>query len=415
MGIKEACEAMFARHRVVAFDGAFHVPDVSRYPALFAWDSGYHALCLRHLDPHVALEELSTLYRANVLAGGLLSHQRFIPGAHEHQQFIEELFGPMFVGDRTPFVDPPTAAYAAARLSRTVGPPADDVLSAALAHMVGLIRLRTVDGGALPVALHPFETGTENSVYVQAIVGDTGPSLMGHFKNLTISAIAAEMSPQQALVENHAFVAYDPTVSGWHLLALEQLEVACRGRGWLQEAAWAADMADAAANAIEDLLWWDEGHLFVAYDLVAGRQIHGIGAMGLIPGASRILAAKGYAADIGTQHVRPGSPMWGPKGFAAGGVRPDGGVEAFVQWDGNAVWGATVYWAHLTALRAGLPEHAAQLRTELETMVSQHGFREFYDAWSGAPGGAGAESGFTWPALLLEMEANERTGLDNPL
>ena len=99
--------------------------------------------------------------------------------------------------------------------------------------------------------------------------------------------------------------------------------------------------------------------------------------------------------------------MWGPKGFAAGKVRPDGGVEAFVQWDGNAVWGATAYWAHLTALRAGVPERAAQLRTELETMVRDHGFREFYDSWSGAPGGAGAESGFTWPALLLEMEANE--------
>ena len=86
-----------------------------------------------------------------------------------------------------------------------------------------------------------------------------------------------------------------------------------------------------------------------------------------------------------------------------------------MQWDGNAVWGATVFWAHLAALRAGLPEHATRLRAELQALVGGHGFREFYDAWSGSPGGAGAESGFTWPALLLEMEANERTGLDNPL
>jgi hypothetical protein len=296
-----------------------------------------------------------------------------------------------------------------------VGPSVDDVLSAAHAHMVSLISLRSVEGGALPVALHPFETGTENSVYVQSILGDRKPSLFGRFKELTISAIAAEMSPQQALVENHGFVAYDPTVCGWCLLALEELELACHDRGWLQEAACAGEMANAVANAIEDLLWWEEGHIFVAYDLVAGTQIQGIGAMGLIPGASRTLAARGYAAAIGMVHVRPGSPMWGPKGFAAGSVRPDGGMESFVQWNGNAVWGATVYWAHLTALRAGLSEHAAQLRRELETMVSEHGFREFYDSWSGAPGGAGVESGFTWPALLLEMEANERTGLDSPL
>jgi hypothetical protein len=41
-------------------------------------------------------------------------------------------------------------------------------------------------------------------------------------------------------------------------------------------------------------------------------------------------------------------------------------------------------------------------------LVGAHGFREFYDAWSGEPGGAGAESGFTWPALVLEMRGNER-------
>ena len=50
------------------------------------------------------------------------------------------------------------------------------------------------------------------------------------------------------------------------------------------------------------------------------------------------------------------------------------------------------------------------LREELEARVRAHGFREFYDAWSGEPGGAGEESGFTWPALLLEMAANEDGG-----
>jgi hypothetical protein len=67
-----------------------------------------------------------------------------------------------------------------------------------------------------------------------------------------------------------------------------------------------------------------------------------------------------------------------------------------------------VYWAHLLALRTGRLDRARRLRVQLQDLVRAHGFREFYDACSGEPGGAGAESGFTWPALVLEMANNER-------
>ena len=154
--LQDRCSALFRDHRIEAFDGIFHVPNRETYPALFAWDSGYHALSLLHLEPDSALEELTTLYRANRLADGLLSHQRYVPGAEEHQQFIESLFGPMFDGDRTPFVDPPTAAYAAARLSLAVGAPADQLLDEAVSHLRALARYRTVDGGSLPAGAAPL-------------------------------------------------------------------------------------------------------------------------------------------------------------------------------------------------------------------------------------------------------------------
>ena len=120
------------------------------------------------------------------------------------------------------------------------------------------------------------------------------------------------------------------------------------------------------------------------------------------------MAERGLSAEVAEHHLHPGSPLWGPRGLAVGTVSPGAGVRSFVQWDGNAVWGATVYWAHLVALRVGLLPVARALRSQLEDLVRTHGFREFYDAWSGEPGGAGAESGFTWPALVLEMESNEQ-------
>ncbi|HXN60184.1 MAG TPA: hypothetical protein VN886_06985 [Acidimicrobiales bacterium] len=405
--LEQACRSLFDQHRVHAFDGVFHVPDVERYPALFAWDSGYHALALRHLDAPLAAGELSTLYRANRLPDGLLSHQRFVPGAETTQRMIEDLFGPMFDGDRTPFVDPPTAAYAAARLSLTIGPTADPLLDAALGHLRALGTVRVVDDGVLPVCLHPFETGTEGSALMRPLLGDTLSSSLTRLRELTVSAIAMEMSPSRAKALSHGFVVYDPTMCGWYLLALEEAALACRARGRVSDAAWAEATADAVADAVEAHLWWEEGHIFVAYDLVGGRQLQGVGAMGLIPAAARTFIDRRVATDVADHHLRPGAPMWGPMGFAAGVVAPGAGVAPFVQWDGNAVWGATAYWAHLLALRLDRRDAAGALREELEARVRAHGFREFYDAWSGEPGGAGEESGFTWPALLLEMAANE--------
>ena len=179
-------------------------------------------MSLLHLEPDAAIEELTTLYRANRLPDGLLSHQRYIPGAEEHQRFIERLFGPMFDGDRTPFIDPPTSAYAAARLSLALGAPADRLLDEAVSHLHALARQRTVDGRSLPAVLHPFETGTEGSALMRGLLpGGLGDSL-ARFKELTISARSAGMAPEAALAAGHGFVVYDPTVCGWYLLALEE-------------------------------------------------------------------------------------------------------------------------------------------------------------------------------------------------
>jgi hypothetical protein len=405
--LKAACAAMFEQHRVTAFGGVFHVPDVTRYPALFAWDSGYHALSLRHLDPGVAVDELATLYDANLLPNGLLSHQRFVPGAGDTQLMIEGVFGPMFEGDRTPFVDPPTPAYAAARLSLQLGPSVDHLLRAAVRQLRGLSEHRVVESCPLPVVLHPFETGTEGSVYMRTLWSDGGMErAFDRFKELTLSAMEAALTPMRAADAGHGFVLYEPTMCGWYLLALEEVASACRSRDWNEDAAWAEAVADAVADTLS-LLWWDEGCLFVAYDLVGQRQLRGVGAMGLLPAAAGAMVRTGVSEEVAAHHLCPGTRLWGARGFAAGVVRPGAGVGAFVQWDGNAVWGATAYWAHLLALRVGRRDLARRLRADLEALVRSHGFREFYDAWSGEPGGAGAESGFTWPALVLEMAGNE--------
>ena len=129
--------------------------------------------------------------------------------------------------------------------------------------------------------------------------------------------------------------------------------------------------------------------------------------MGLLPAATHALAASGLSERVAERHLQRDGPMWGLFGFAAGTISPGSGVGSYVQWDGNAVWGATAYWAYLLAARLGRWVEAGRLRDQLTGLIDAHGFREFYDAETGEPGGAGATSGFSL--------ACPRLGHDHPV
>ena len=234
-------------------------------------------------------------------------------------------------------------------------------------------------------------------------------SSLGRFKDLTISAVEAEMSPERARAHGHGFVVLDPTMCGWYLLALEEVAAAChacrpgggcrlgpRRRGGRRRRAGGS--GSGGPRAISS--WpttWSGGASSGAWPPWASSRPHR-------PSWPSAGSRPRWRSTTSTRARASG----GPRGLAAGTVSPGAGVRSFVQWDGNAVWGATVYWAHLVAVRLGRRPVARALRSQLEDLVRAHGFREFYDAWSGEPGGAGAESGFTWPALVLEMESNEQ-------
>jgi hypothetical protein len=54
-------------------------------------------------------------------------------------------------------------------------------------------------------------------------------------------------------------------------------------------------------------------------------------------------------------------------------------------------------------MRNNLPELAQKIRQQLAALIEKSGFSEFYGAVAGEGIGAGANAGFTWPALVLDM------------
>ncbi len=407
----QACRTMFAGHRVEAFGGTIHVPASLEYSCTFAWDSGYHALALRHLDRRQAVEELRTLYSANLTPGGLLAHERPLPGAEARTKLVTEWLGPIYRPDgRSWLIDPPVAAYAAAQIFDPALDRDQTLLDLAGDHLSAIDAHRTLTPGGAPVILHPLESGADVSPLFDALVDTTSRrTLLTHHRALStgLDAIAYDLTLARA--GGHGFIVADPIFCGWHLLALEALAEAWRRAGEPGKAAVLEDRAASLAAEMIALMWSDDLQMFVGYDHVGARQLAVATLGGIIAAASRHMIAAGIGDQVADAHLRPEtSRFWGPAGVA---FNPLDGAEInpkALLWRGDVVWGATQYWAHLVLSRLGRREAASRARTELSALIAGSGFREFYSAVTGQGYGAGEDGGFTWPALILEMRADAK-------
>ncbi|MBW3602180.1 MAG: hypothetical protein KY434_05710 [Actinobacteria bacterium] len=389
----DAVRELFSGLRVHAFGGVFHVPARDTYPALFAWDSAYHALALAPLEPRLAAGELRTLFASNRLPDGLLAHERSLPTeeARKRQAHFTDRLGPLWgVGDRSLLIDPPAPVYAAARVAPGLVDRAVEVLDAIDAR-------RAVYGGeggrpeGVPVILHPLESGTDASpMYGSLLPGD--PGLAWHERVRIISLRAARLGwrAHAALDGGHPFVVADPTMLGWYVLAREATGGIERARA---VTAWAMDH-----------LW--DGDCWGGWDAVSGRPLPVPTAAGAL-----LAACDSVPLDAAERFVdrwlTPGSGFWGPCGVSFNPLDPDLRLDPGHElWAGNDVWGATMYWAHLALRRVGADGLAGRVVDQLDALVERHGFREYYDAFTGRPGGAGAEGGFSWPALGHVMRSD---------
>jgi hypothetical protein len=408
--LESRCTELFQAHRVEEWGGSFHLADRS-VPCIRSWDCGYHALALRHLEPSLAEAELRSLYGASQLEEGLVVHERLLPSAGEWRVEQTERFGPLFRDDeRSWLIDPPVAAYASARLVSEIGPSARDLLERASGQLDAIWSERLPPDTNLPVILHPFESGTVASpLYDDVIDPGTWDEWTGEISTLSRSAVACRFDPGQALRSGHAFVVEDPVFCGWFLIALEEAVRAWESLGDATAAKRLRIRADMIAEAMLERLWWEEEEIFAGFDRRREEPLRAVTAGGLLPAATYALLGEGTAKRAVERYLRPsGSPLWGPKGISFNPVDPHAeSIPEVLPWRGNVVVGATQFWGHLALIRAQRPADARLARKQLEERIDEQGFRKRYDALTGVGYGAGADDGFTWPALILEMVASE--------
>jgi hypothetical protein len=381
--LEARCRELFEAHLRKGFGGTFHVPDPTGSPSLRSQDSGYHALVLHHLAPDLAVNELRTLYGAAQLDDGLVVLECPSAESEDHVRQSVERFGPLYREDgRSWLIDPPVAAYAAARLAAAGGAGCRDILECATRQLDAIWAERLPPDTNLPVILHPFESGAVASpLYDDIVDTHSVEEWSADISTLTRSAVACRFDVGRAL----------------------------QGLGEDAAATRMRIRAEMIAEAITERLWWEEEEIFVGFDRQREEPMRVVTAGGLLPAATRSLLEEGTGKRSVERYLRPsGSPIWGPKGISFNPVDPHAEPESkALPWRGNVVLGAVQYWGHLALVRAQRPADAKVARSQLEERIEEQGFRECYDAVTGEGGGAGEEHGFTWPALVLEMRVTE--------
>jgi Mannosylglycerate hydrolase MGH1-like glycoside hydrolase domain len=318
---------------------------------------------------------------------------------------VAELLGPIYRPDqRSWLIDPPVPAYAAAMIADASRPEDEELLDSAAAHLEATERLRAVDG--LLSILHPLESGTDVSPTFDALLDvSSSTALLKQLQGFARALAAIEYSIPKAVETKHAFIVADPTFCGWHLLALEELAAAWARFGHADKAEATLNRAHELCDAMARLMWDERQNLFVGYDHVAQRQLTTPTMGGVIAAASQCMRERGLSQRV-VGLLRPGgSGFVGQAGLSFNPITGEAPNHGGMLWRGDVVSAANHYWAYNVLQRQGEPDLAEHARTQLEALIAISGFREFYDAESGEGVGAGSSSGFTWPALVLDMGA----------
>jgi len=384
---------------------SFHVADRESPNVLSAWDSAHVALALRHVDAAAAAAELRALYAQCQRSDGLLSGARAF-GAEARAAYQAQV-GPLFGEDeRSILIAPPVAAYAAARLAFAGGAKLRDLLEAGTRELDAIWGHRLPPDTALPVILHPLESGCARSALFDELVEqESDEAWRDESATLLRSASACQLDPERALRAGHAFVIEDPIFCGWLLVALEACSHAWEKLGDANVCLKLRIRSEMIAEGIASRLWWDEQEIYTAWNRGRQAALRGVTAGGLVPAAAKSLLDEGTPKRAVDRHLRPGaSPLWVTQGLSLRPIKRDERGPAAA--NGAQVSALAAYWAHLVLARADRGPDARMARTQLEELALARGFRESFTASAEDPEADGSDSSF-WPALALEMRANE--------
>jgi hypothetical protein len=410
------------------------VPSRSLYPHQWSWDSAFIAMGLQHFAPRRAAAELLSLFGAQ-WADGRIPHIAFNPAVADDAYFPGPTFWRSAAIDGHPpiqtsgLVQPPVHAIAVAMVMKGLGESGPPFARRCYPYLVAqndyLRRCRSVGPGGLAAAVHPWETGLDNSPAWDAPL-HAAPADLTLFDTYTRRDVAHAGVGERPTDEDYAryirlalayrdsgydddwvrregeFLVVDPGFNalwGWSELALAEIAAETGGDPGLHTAE-----AARITTALADELWCQDRGLFLARDERSGRLLPERTVAGLIPLLLPGLPAETVAALCAT--------LTG-ESFRGGRHRVRG-VPSFdltdPRFDARRYWRGPT-WLNTTWLIAeGLRRHGEhvlveRLSDDIVELVAHAGLCEYFNPKTGSGHGT---SNFSWSAALLIHVLAER-------
>jgi hypothetical protein len=397
------------------------VPAPGLYPYQWCWDTGPIALGWAALgDWDQAWRELRSLLSAQ-WPTGFVPHivfwepnDEYFPGPDVWA--TEGAAPPPPAPPTTGITQPPLPVSAAAAVF-AADPDrarADRELGALLPHLVAWIewvcRGRRGPHGAV-VAVHPWETGMDNSPAWDEPLAATPKETHRHLERRDTRTVAAVQRPTTEEYQHYLGIVAALRAAGWDTEhQSEASPFAVEDPGFTAIAARAADDLAAAARASGDdqtssavqaraeqlragleALWDDERRTYRAFDVLAGRAVGPATAGGLV--ALWAGCRPDRAAALGAR-----ARAW-TRAPGAGVMTSDPDADGFdpVRYWRGPVWVLVNWLVAEGARRTGDDSLAEQLRLETRALVAGAGFSEYYDPRDAT--GIGG-TGFSWSAAL---------------
>lgn len=385
---------LFALNRVEVDGHRYTRPAPSTYEHQWLWDSCFHAIILRHIDPAMAWDELRAVSARPIQSGpdaGMVPHMQYWRGGGAG------LWG----ADSHSIITQPPLIAIAARLVWEVAPDKvalRDIYPAVSAFHAWFTHRRDVDGDGLACLIHPWESGWDSSPRWDAPMGLPALPSDDDARSARMALAAALQErgtdPRTARTDGR-FCVVPADFNAIRIADLDALAWMAGQAGAIGDTVkWTAESKKARASFRRRLI---RDGLPVDLDLVTGEPLS-VGAAGqfvtLFGGVLTSDEAEAIAGRLDhdgwvTRWRVPSSPADQPQ-YAGGRY-----------WRGN-VW-VNINWLIWMGLRSrGLIEQADALALHTGELVETQGWHEYFDPATGAGHGSHPHS---WTALALDMLA----------